>query len=94
VVSYLFLLETYADNVSGIVGVTQVFLAILLPYVKKPVIIIIIIINVISCHRPFLPGTSIEQAVIPAAQASSLLLLLLLLLLHFNLQRRDIFHLN
>jgi hypothetical protein len=34
-------------------------------------IIIIIIINVVSCHRPFLPGTSLEPAVIPTAQASS-----------------------
>ena len=25
----------------------------------------------ISCHRPFLPGTSLESAVIPTAQASS-----------------------
>jgi hypothetical protein len=34
-------------------------------------IIIIIIINVVSCHRPFLPGPSLEPAVIPTAQASS-----------------------
>ena len=25
----------------------------------------------VSCHRPFLPGTSFEPAVIPTAQASS-----------------------
>ena len=25
----------------------------------------------VSCHRPFLPGTSLEPAVIPTAQASS-----------------------
>ena len=31
----------------------------------------------VSCHRPFLPGTSLEPAVIPTAQASLLLLLLL-----------------
>ena len=36
----------------------------------------------VSCNRPFLPGTSLETAVIPTAQASSLLLLLLLLLLY------------
>ena len=24
----------------------------------------------VSCHRPFLPGTSLEPAVIPTAQAS------------------------
>jgi hypothetical protein len=36
-------------------------------------IIIIIIINV-SCHKPFLPGTSLEPAVIPTAQASSVTL--------------------
>jgi glucan phosphoethanolaminetransferase (alkaline phosphatase superfamily) len=34
-------------------------------------IIIIIIMNVVSCHRPLLPGTSLEPAVIPTAQASS-----------------------
>ena len=28
-------------------------------------------INVVSCHRPFPPGTSLEPAVIPTAQASS-----------------------
>ena len=32
--------------------------------------IIIIIIIIVSCHRPFLPGTSTEPAVIPTAQAS------------------------
>ena len=25
----------------------------------------------VSCHRPFLPGTSLEPAVIPTVQASS-----------------------
>jgi hypothetical protein len=41
----------------------------------------------VSCHRPFLPGTSLEPAVNPTAQASSftaVLLLLLLLLLLFT----------
>ena len=40
----------------------------------KDVIIIIIIIIVdmnVSCHRSFFPGTSLEPAVIPTAQASS-----------------------
>jgi hypothetical protein len=31
----------------------------------------IIIIIIVSYHRPFLPGTSLEPAVIPTAQASS-----------------------
>ena len=36
------------------------------------IIIIIIIIDMnVSCHRPFLPGTSLEPAVIPTAHASS-----------------------
>jgi hypothetical protein len=34
-------------------------------------IIIIIIINVVFCHRPFLPGTSLDPAVIPTSHASS-----------------------
>ena len=33
--------------------------------------IIIIIITDVSCHRPFLPGNSLETTVIPTAQASS-----------------------
>ena len=42
--------------------------------IMKDVIIIIIIIIVdmnVSCHRSFFPGTSLEPAVIPTAQASS-----------------------
>ena len=35
----------------------------------------------VSSHRPFLPGTSLEPAVIATTQASSFTLLLLLLLL-------------
>ena len=35
------------------------------------IIIIIIIIDMnVSCHRSFFPGTSLEPAVIPTAQAS------------------------
>ena len=62
------------------------------------IIIIIIIIIKVYCYRPFLPGTSLEPAVIPTAQASSftlqyfpycvmfqLLLLLLLLLLLYDM---------
>jgi hypothetical protein len=35
------------------------------------IIIIIIIIGVVSCHTPFLPGSSLELAVTPTTQASS-----------------------
>ena len=35
------------------------------------IIIIIIIIIYVSCHRPILPGNSLEPTVIPTAQASS-----------------------
>ena len=35
------------------------------------IIITIIIDMIVSCHRSFLPGTSLEPAVIPTAQASS-----------------------
>ena len=51
------------------------------------IIIIIIIIIDFSCHRPFLPGTSLEPAVIPTAQASSLLLLLVFTLLRWQIRR-------
>jgi hypothetical protein len=37
--------------------------------------IIIIIAMAVSCHRPFLPGTSLEPAVNPTAHASSFTLL-------------------
>jgi hypothetical protein len=36
------------------------------------IIIIIIICIIVSCHRPFLPGTSLEAVAIPTVQASSL----------------------
>jgi hypothetical protein len=35
------------------------------------IIITIIIVVVVSCHMPFLPGTSLEPAAIPTAQAST-----------------------
>jgi uncharacterized membrane protein YcgQ (UPF0703/DUF1980 family) len=38
-------------------------------------LLFIIIIIIVSCRRPFLPGTSLESAVIPTAQASSFTLL-------------------
>jgi len=38
------------------------------------IIIIIIICIIVSCHRPFLPGTSLEPAVIPTTQSSSFIL--------------------
>jgi hypothetical protein len=34
------------------------------------IIIIVTICIIFSCHRPFLPGTSLEPAVIPTAQVS------------------------
>ena len=44
----------------------------LVPAVALLFFIIIIIIDMnVSCHRSFLPGTSLEPAVIPTAQASS-----------------------
>ena len=33
--------------------------------------VVVVVTMDVSCHRPFLPGTSLEQAVIPTAQASS-----------------------
>ena len=44
--------------------------------ISREIIIIIIIVAIciciiVSCHRPFVPGTSLEPAVIPTAQASS-----------------------
>ena len=49
-----------------ITGITFVIIIIIIT-----IIIIINIIIIISCHRPFLPGTSLEPAVIPTAHASS-----------------------
>jgi len=50
--------------------------------VRKELVVVVVVVVVviillllfdmdISCHRPFLPGTFIEPAVIPTAQASS-----------------------
>ena len=35
----------------------------------------------VSCHRPYLPGTSLEPAVIPAAQASSFTLIIIIIII-------------
>ena len=48
-----------------------IIIIIIIVVVVVVIIIIIIIIVVVSCHSPFLPGTSLEPAVIPTAQASS-----------------------
>jgi hypothetical protein len=42
-----------------------------LPVIIIIIIIIIIIVMDVSCHRPILPGNSLEPTVIPTAQASS-----------------------
>ena len=46
---------------------------VLIPNIKERYLfdISIIIIIIVSCRRPFHPGTSLEPAVIPTAQASS-----------------------
>jgi hypothetical protein len=49
----------------------------------------------VSCHRPFLPGTSLEPAVIPTAQASSFTLYYYYYYYnhhHHNLRRRHRHH--
>ena len=53
--------------------VFYLFIIIIIIIIIVIVIIIIIIITRYGClcHRPFLPGTSLEPAVIPTAQASS-----------------------
>jgi len=35
------------------------------------IVVVVVIVVVVSCHQPFLPGTSLKAAVIPTAQASS-----------------------
>ena len=35
------------------------------------VVVVVVVCIIVSCHRPFLPGTSLEPAVIPTAPASS-----------------------
>ena len=47
--------------------------------ISREIIIIIIIVAIciciiVSCHRPFVPGTSLEPAVIPTTQSSSFIL--------------------
>jgi hypothetical protein len=54
---------------------SRFFLKLLVTIPLTPIIIIIIIIIDVSCHRYFFPGTSLEPAVNPTAQASSFTLL-------------------
>jgi len=35
----------------------------------------------VSCHRPFLPGTSLEPAVIPTAQASIIIIIIIFIII-------------
>ena len=35
----------------------------------------------VSCHRPFLPGNSLEPAVIPTSQASSFTLIIIIIII-------------
>jgi hypothetical protein len=38
------------------------------------IIVVVVVVVVLSCHSSFHPGTSLEPAVIPTAQASSVTL--------------------
>jgi hypothetical protein len=79
----LLLLQATSTDITSVVpaaqDTSQLSGSTLRPFCKEspqtdqinPLCIIIIIINVVSCHRPFLPDTSLELAVIPTAQASS-----------------------
>ena len=50
----------------------QKFVSLLTRFVEKHGKLLLLLYNMdVSCHRPFLPGTSLEPAVIPTAQASS-----------------------
>jgi len=41
-------------------------------YIRTLLLLLLLLYDMdVSCHRPFLPGTSLEPAVIPTAQASS-----------------------
>jgi hypothetical protein len=69
------IVHTVAVIISIVITHSASFVFVLFFFVVITIItIIIIIINIIiivSCHRPFLPGTSLELAVILTAQASS-----------------------
>jgi hypothetical protein len=41
----------------------------------------------VSCHRPFLPGTSLESTVIPTAQASSFTIVVVVVIVVVNSQQ-------
>jgi len=43
----------------------------------------------VSCHRPFLPGTSLEPAVIPTAQPSSFTFIIIIIIIIIIFQRTD-----
>ena len=70
--------SNFNGNFKGFRNLSCDFGVFLSGHEHSTIIIIIIIITIIiciciivSCHRPFLPGTSLEPAVIPTAQSSS-----------------------
>ena len=40
-------------------------------YCYYDVVVVVIIVVIVSCHRHFLPGTSLEPAAVPTDQVSS-----------------------
>ena len=74
------LVQTAWRNVdSGVLNLMDAFLmlgSVLLFWARSccclPLLLLLLLLLLyVSCHRPFLPGTYLETAVIPTAQASS-----------------------
>ena len=65
------MLLTYFLNDFEIVPVAPIITGITFAFTFHILLLLLLYNMYISCHRPFLPGTSLETAVIPTAHASS-----------------------
>ena len=67
--------DDYGDGDDDDYGGHDVMVMMIMVIIIIIIIIIIIVVVIVDmnvpCHRSFLPGTSLEPAVIPTAQASS-----------------------
>ena len=64
-------MTTYNNNNNNNNNNNTIIIIIIIIIVVVVVVVVVVVDMDVSCHRSFLPGTSLEPAVIPTAQASS-----------------------
>jgi len=69
---YTYIPETsYVPREYSVAAILMLLFMVLISLVSVLNLLLLLYDMDVSCHRPFLPGTSIEPAVIPTAQASN-----------------------